>query len=391
MRTTTNFVYACLILMAGGCLQLNAALWDDATPHDGGWLSSEWYGWLNEVSPEWNYHTEHGFQLPSGNASDDVYFYDANLRGWVWTSEVAYPRVFKLGVKSGWYAYNQGGAPGDRTYSKLSNAVDYHESKLLPPTPVPMELIEGGSLPAYSVIGPLNLETFYIGKYEVTYAEWKEVQEWAVDNGYPDLAFDGNAPLGYGCDDDHPVFEINWYDCVKWCNAKSEMEGLTPVYTYVDTLTGEELVYRRALRLPIWNREANGYRLPSTYEWEFAARGGTKSVQEFTYAGNDKAGPVAWYLNNSGNGPCDMRTGNGYDHASTRPVGLKNPNELDLYDMSGNVHEWNWELDLTSNADRMLRGGSFLSFGLVKIKSAIGENAAYRENHYGFRIARNAE
>ena len=87
-----------------------------------------------------------------------------------------------------------------------------------------MVLVEAGTLPDASELAGKSVKSFYIARTEVTWLEWKKVRGWASDHGY-DI---GN--VGEGSGNDHPVQSVNWYDCVKFCNARSEMGGLEPVY-----------------------------------------------------------------------------------------------------------------------------------------------------------------
>jgi formylglycine-generating enzyme required for sulfatase activity len=185
--------------------------------------------------------------------------------------------------------------------------------------------VGGGTLPQGTQFAGQKVSTFYIGITEVTWSEWQNVREWAVSNGYSDL-----ANIGSGLSGNHPVVDISWYDAVKWCNAKSEMEGLTPVYSYNGTIlkVGDwQILGAEATDNIVMNIFANGYRLPTAVEWVGAAVGGV-SGGNFTYSGSNDLNSVAWFASNSGN--------------STKTVATKNPNQLGLYDMNGNAMEWCW-------------------------------------------------
>jgi sulfatase modifying factor 1 len=225
--------------------------------------------------------------------------------------------------------------------------------------------VEGGTLPEGSELAGEVVATFQIGKYEVTWGEWKTVRDWAVSNGYNDL-----AGVGAGNGDNFPVTDVSWYDVVKWSNARSEKEGLTPVYQ----VSGA--TYKTGESDPTVNASANGYRLPSEKEWEWAARGGACS-QGYTYSGSNTVSEVGWTYENSSDG--------------TKAVGTKAANELGIYDMSGNV--WEWCEDMVYGSDRRLRGGSidgWSGYGAVDNRDIYQPPSKKTGSHMGFRLARSS-
>ena len=200
-------------------------------------------------------------------------------------------------------------------------------------------------------------KSYSVGKYLVTQALWESV------TGYNPSEFKGSRL---------PVEQVSWLDCVDFCNTLSEIEGLEKAYT----VNGSNFFDVQC------NFDADGYRLPTEWEWYFAA----KANQDFQYAGSDNIDEVAWYWDN-----CDYQT---------QGVGQKKANGFGLYDMSGNVAEWCWDWygdDVPSEgstgpctgSERVRLGGYWTSGERYsRLSYRIGSPPSIGFNEQGFRLCR---
>jgi formylglycine-generating enzyme required for sulfatase activity len=220
--------------------------------------------------------------------------------------------------------------------------------------------INSGTDPDAGAYSLTNVSAFYMDTREVTKALWDAVKNWSGGNGY---SYDNS---GSGKGTNHPVQGVNWYDCVKWCNARSQRDGLTPVY-YTDA--GYTQIYMSGqVDAPFVNSSANGYRLPTDVEWQYAARGGV-SGQRFPWSdANTIQHTRANYASDTNAFAYDTNGTSDYYHPTyetgnqpyTSPVGAFAPNGYGLYDVAGNVSEWcfDWYPGF-ENQYRIVRGGSW--------------------------------
>ena len=227
-----------------------------------------------------------------------------------------------------------------------------------------------GSEDGYEREKPVHSVTvgdFYLGRHEVTVKEYlafansvnKHFPEWMEKGSKYNIktgSDDHYKKLGDALtNDNHPIVGISWYDAVAYCNWKSEQDGFQKVYT----INSKNITAN-------WN--ANGYRLPTEAEWEFAARSRGKNQK---WAGTSSEAQLSNYANGSG-----ASDGSKY----TAPIGSFNANDLGIYDLSGNVREWCWDWydDYTKNAStnpkgpntgafRVIRGGSWTQASLLAL------------------------
>jgi formylglycine-generating enzyme required for sulfatase activity len=366
-RTTIITIYLTLVILTVSCtkdmgpgnpvnvwVELKAPVHLMINSNSG---SEVWLSWEDSSSNETGYEIE---QSTDGKNYSLVQTAKANISTATITGtfDFAITYYFRVRAKSQYYR------------SPYSNVQSFNRAK-----EAGMIFVEGGTFTMGSPNGigfseeqpehSVTLSDYYIGMYEVTQKRWREVVRWKQANGGTLLSENPSYFTG----DSLPVERISWNIIQTWLGYLNECDGLT--------------------------NSPNQYRLPTEAEWEYAARGGKNWRDQYIYSGSNTIDGVSWYTTNSG--------------SKTHIVGTKAKNQLDIYDMNGNVWEWCsdyyssvyyqqcFDLGTISNpigptsgiASRVVRGGSFNDDNDCRIALRSYANPDVRNLYTGFRIARN--
>ena len=275
----------------------------------------------------------------------------------------------------------------------LGCKIDVHTGGLGEMVLIPSGTFQMGSNQGVDANKPVHevtiTKSFYIGKYEITQAEYEKYCSYGKNKP--------NSRDGIG--ENHPAYYVSWYDALVYCNKRSIAEGLTPCYSILNSTVPDVWGPVPTSSDSTWDAvecdwNANGYRLPTEAEWEYAARAGDNTVDSLIWSGTSdeyKYDDYVWHGDNSLN--------------TTNEVGRKKANNFDLYDMCGNVQElcWNWytstydttleggmdPLGANLGTKRVIRGGSWGTFIAQCAVSTRSSVSPYNcRSNIGFRVVR---
>ena len=336
--------------------------------------SGDWY-WFNTPDTQWVVRMSNGqwARLPESALATGwgfyswAFVYSDSQGAWFWINETDQPWVANMRT-------------GEWTRFGVSTV------------PEEMVSVPSGVRIGWDTIFNLSFSLYlprplFVDIHEVPKAHWDAVRAWGGFQGYSDL------PAGGGKSQTHPVHSVNWYDCVKWSNARSQRAGMEPVY-YTDAAFTQ--IYKTGMPATVHVKtNAPGFRLPTEEEWEVAARGGMNngSFPFPTDSAQIYHGLANYYSHTSY--AYDISPTRGYHPTYndgttpyTAPVGSFAANGYGIYNLAGNVREWCFDKHPNaSGTARATRGGSWWDFAnSALVMGRMGVNPTNRNTQTGFRL-----